>query len=457
MADATTTPALAERRRVLVLARQFPPIGGAGAQRSVGTVRYLRDFGYEPIVVTGPAQHVDRFNPHDRSMLGRIPADIEVHRVVGPEPAGRTGWRARADRWLQRPAPWTTWWVERAVELGLRVGQGAELVFASCNPYETALAGGRLSEALGVPWVADLEDPWALDEMRVHPSWLHHRRDLARMRGALDSAAALIMCAGEAAERMRAALPPRPGRAVVNVPIGFDRDDLPEPVRLREDDGVLRIVHTGTVHTELGLSHRRTRRLRRLLGGNATDVDILTRSPVFLLQALDALLAAEPAWRGRFELHLVGPLTAGDQAALGGRDYVRAIGRLDHVDTLAAMRRADLLFLPMHELPPGQRAGIVPYKTYEYLAAERPILAAVPAGDARDLLAGLEHVTVCGPSDVDGLRRAVRAALDAPRPAVVRDGVTSPALRDLERRHAVEQIAATLDGVLVFREPVSGA
>ena len=39
---------------------------------------------------------------------------------------------------------------------------------------------------------------------------------------------------------------------------------------------------------------------------------------------------------------------------------------------------ADLLFLPMHELPEGTSARIVPCKTYEYLASGRPVLAAVP-------------------------------------------------------------------------------
>ena len=59
---------------------------------------------------------------------------------------------------------------------------------------------------------------------------------------------------------------------------------------------------------------------------------------------------------------------------------------IPHAGTIELMRSADLLFLPMHDLPPGRRAGLVPQKTYEYLAARRPILAAVPDGDARDLL-----------------------------------------------------------------------
>ncbi len=73
-------------------------------------------------------------------------------------------------------------------------------------------------------------------------------------------------------------------RPIVNVPIGFDRDDFPPAEHVERDDGMFRIVHTGTMHTELGLRHRAHGHRRRLLGGTSVDVDILTRSPVFLLR-----------------------------------------------------------------------------------------------------------------------------------------------------------------------------
>jgi hypothetical protein len=92
------------------------------------------------------------------------------------------------------------------------------------------------------------------------------------------------------------------------------------------------------------------------------------------------------------------------------------------------MRSADLLFLPMHDLPPGRRAGLVPHKTYEYLAARRPILAAVPDGDARDLLAASGAARLCLPADVAAMAEHVLADVEdwrsgvaprAPRPDVV--------------------------------------
>jgi glycosyltransferase involved in cell wall biosynthesis len=75
-------------------------------------------------------------------------------------------------------------------------------------------------------------------------------------------------------------------------------------------------------------------------------------------------------------------------------------GYLSHRDSIALVRSADLLFLPMHKLAAGTRAGLVPGKTYEYLASGRPILAAVPEGDARDLLAQAPNTFLTSPDDV---------------------------------------------------------
>src|SRR5947209_5704015 len=77
------------------------------------------------------------------------------------------------------------------------------------------------------------------------------------------------------------------------------------------------------------------------------------------------------------------------------------------------LRSADLLFLPMQDLPPGTRAGIVPAKTYEYMASGTPILAGVPDGDARDLLAAAGTATLCRPGATGCLASALRERVAA--------------------------------------------
>ena len=127
-------------------------------------------------------------------------------------------------------------------------------------------------------------------------------------------------------------------------------------------------------------------------------------------------------------------------------------GYLPHDQTLDLLRTADLLFLPMHDLPPGVRAGLVPGKTYEYLASGRPILAAVPDGDARDLLEEAGGAVLCRPADVDAMAAAIGKELErfragdpagVPRPEVV---------ARYEYRVLAARLAAVFDQVLE-REP----
>ncbi len=439
--------------RVLLLARFFPPIGGAGVHRTVGSVRHLPAHGYVPVVLTGPGQQRGRWDAHDPELLQRIPAATAVHRVQGVEPAGGAGLAGRLQRLLPAPEPWVKWWINETVALGRRVGADADVILCSCAPYETALAGARLAAELGKPWVADLEDPWALDEMRVHPTGLHRALDLREMRRALASASAIVMAAPEAAVRVREMMPELADRVVTGIPIGFERDDFRIPAEARDDD-VFRIVHTGSMHTDFGMNLRRTRARRRLLGGTFPGLDVLPRSHVFLVEAIAALEAADPRLRERIELHLAGGLTDGDRVVAARHDFVRRPGLLPHRETVALMRSADLLFLPMHDLPVGTRAGLIPYKTFEYLAAERPILAAVPDGDVRDMLAPLRDVSLVRPADVEGMVAALRAAVARGRVAQA-DRIDSPALRALERRECVAQIASVLDGVLAGSRPAT--
>jgi glycosyltransferase involved in cell wall biosynthesis len=250
----------------------------------------------------------------------------------------------------------------------------------------------------------------------------------------------------EAADRLRRALPELHG-LVEGIPHGFTREDFEGPAPRRDDDA-FRIVHTGNLHTQLGLDHLATHRIRTLLRGTSLDVDILPRSLKYLLEAIERLAVAKPQLAARIELHLAGNLTPADQAIADRHPFIHAHGQLPHADTIALSRSADLLFVPMHDLPRGRRATIVPCKTYEYLAAGPPILAAVPDGDARDLLERFDRASVVRPRDADGMTEVLAAALEGAGPARDDDGLDSPLLAPYERYHLVGRVAGVLDSVL---------
>lgn len=434
-------------RRVLFLAQQFPPIGFATG-RTVACARYLAHHGYEVTVVTGPGESTSRWAQPDPALMSRI-ADVDVRRVPGTMPRDRRGVRARVARWTEQPPRWVNWWVQSARETAAAVEGRFDVILANLIPYETAFAAAKLSRELGIPWVADLEDPWALDEMRVAPTALNHRIDRARMLYGLETASAVIMNCREAADSLRAEMPGL-GKIVAGIPHGFTDEDFDAPAP-RRSDGAFRIVHTGSLHTQLGLDHRRSARRRRLLGGTSVDVDILTRSHLYLMNGIDALRAADPRAEARVELHLAGHLTDADRRLIDGRDYVKAYGQLSHADTIALARSADMLFVPMHDMPEGRRARLVPCKTYEYLAAERPILGALPDGDARDLVSQFRRAHVVRPSDSAGMARAIYDRLTDPHRGLGEQGRAAEPLRRYERRYLTGEIAEVLDQVVGHR------
>jgi glycosyltransferase involved in cell wall biosynthesis len=404
-------------RRLLVLAYNFPPAGGSGVQHAVGLVHRLPALGWEPVVVTAPEDA--RHDATDETLT--VPDGVDVHRIPGPEPAS-DGW---AQRRFMLPSAWERWWVDGVVA----TAPTTDAVYAWMQPYATAEAAARL----GRRWVADLSDPWALDEMWSFATAVHRRRELRRMRRLLGTAAAVVMSTPEAAKRVREAFPEFP--RVVSIPYGYDAATFAGPPPARSD-AAFRIVHTGVFHTAQGLRQRRHRRLRRLLGGEPVPgVDVLSRSPVYLLRALERL---ESPLRDRVELHIAGPLTAADCGVLAGSPFVRSHGYLPHAESVALARSADLLFLPMQDVP--GRAGLVPGKTYEYLASGRSILAAIPEGDARDLL--LEAgARVVSPTDVDGMTRAIRAVAAGDARPVIEPTV----LRPYEYHSVARELVAVLD------------
>jgi len=441
------------RLRVLWIAYHFPPIGGAGTQRSLKFVSQLPEFDIEPIVVTGPGDASGRWTPHDETLLKEVPASLTIHRVAGPEPADSSGvWKGRKERWLRSRSEWAKWWA-RSVADAMAGIPDIDLIHVSMSPFEIAGQIGEIAQARRIPWVAGLRDPWALDEMMAYPTWLHRKLEVREMRRALSSAAAIVTTAPEAAVRTRRALPDFEG-PITSITNGYDASDFSEPVPPR-NDGKFLIVHSGYLHTELGRQRGPAARIRRFLGGELHGVDAGTRSHVYLLEALERLLREDPSLRNVVELHLAGALSAADREVAARSDVVRLLGYIPHAESTALIRSADLLFLPMQNIAAGGRAGIIPGKTYEYLAAGKPILAAVPEGDTREILLAAGSGLVCEPDDVAGMASLIRGQLERWRK---RDSDPTPN-REYVGRFERRALTASLASILheVVADPASSS
>ena len=428
-------------KKILFIAHYFPPIGGAGVQRSVKFVKHLPSCGVLPVVLTGPGTSTGKWTPADHSLIADIPPEVPVYRTAAPS-VSESSRSARALAYRSALA-----------RLGdtIIAEHRPEAIFVTMSPFDHAIVARELSQRHGLPWLADLRDPWALDEFQVYPSRWHRMQAQRSMRQALESASSVIMNTPVAMRKFRTTFPELADRAQVSITNGFDADDFVGETR-ELHPGKFTIVHSGYFHAELGLRQRRRSLEYRLLGRTEPGVEFLPRSHYYLIKALEHLQSTAPSVADRIRVICLGSANEVDADLVRNstvQDMFEFTGYLPHAESIRHVRGASLLFLPMHKMPAGQAASIVPGKTYEYLASGRPILAAVPPGDALDFVKACPHGRLCEPDDVRGMARAIEDVVAT----WAAGGQTQPLPPPeppsrFERRTLTEQLAQHLCSVL---------
>lgn len=371
---------------VVLLAHYFPPDGGPGAQRPIAFVRHLPACGARVTVLTRqePARR-GPFEPRDAAVADELAQRARLVRAAippGADLASSAAALAATGRQVLRDDP-------------------PDVVLATMSPFELAEPALQLGAHFGVPVALDLRDPWAFDGVQDHRSHWHWRRAVQRMLALLAASQGVIANTAESGRLFRAALPGPV--AVTTIPNGFEPADFAGPAPQVPVGEQLELLHAGSfLCGELYAHERLRRRLTGWLRHRAEPLDPAGRTPAPLLAAIARLRASGHPAGTAVRLRCVGMVDPALQrcvAASGVADAVVLQPYAPHHELIAAMRRADALFLTLHGLPAGHRARIVPGKTYEYLASGRPILAGLPAGDARDLVAGAPHSFLAEPND----------------------------------------------------------
>ena len=123
-------------------------------------------------------------------------------------------------------------------------------------------------------------------------------------------------------------------------------------------------------------------------------------------------------------------------------------GFLPYRDAIAAQRAADALLLLIPHAG-GRGATVISGKVYEYLAARRPILAAVPPdGVAAALVESAGAGDVADPDDPAAQSRALEALVDRRRNGGLPDVALDAALAEsMSRRERARELADVLHEV----------
>lgn len=292
-----------------------------------------------------------------------------------------------------------------------------DIILTTGPPHSVHLIGRNLKRAWGIPWVADFRDPW---------TDIHYVGDLGRSRASetLDTRmersvlyeADGIVTIGSWLQRDLEARTTTPVHLIRN---GFDAEDFaanPQPVSTQTFD----LIYVGSL---FGVPE------------SVLDAVVLLRSR-----------GETPHLRIRF----IGEQPDGLADTVAERDLGSIVTwsePVPHDKAVAAMANAGLLLLTI-ETDWSYAEGVIPGKTYEYLASGRPILGVGPPnGDAATILRNSGGGNMLAPGDVEGIATMILdhyAAWEKGRPHSGAPWEVALGYSRREGTRALSQIVASL-------------
>jgi hypothetical protein len=159
-------------KKVLVLAVNFPPSGGVGVIRTLKFIKYLRGFGWDPLILTIPANTAKRVS--DNSLLEEIPADVEIHRpffrdyrkIIPGELAKLL--KPLLDR-IHFPDKYIQWnhFALKYIKDKIVPHYKIDLAYTSVGPHSTLLLAQKLNQQFNIPFVVDFRDPFSFSQYSI--------------------------------------------------------------------------------------------------------------------------------------------------------------------------------------------------------------------------------------------------------------------------------------------------
>lgn len=416
------------RRRLLVVAYYYPPMGLSGVLRVAKFTKYLHNFGWDPTVLT--VGDVGYF-AYDYSLLEEVlEAGVKVERTKTLDPLRllkRNGairmpadsrkrmMSAMTHLFLQpdNKIGWKRYALKRA--LALAKEEQFDAILATAPPFTSFLIGLELHRRLGLPLVVDYRDPWLDNSDYFYATPLHKGYAAGLEETVLKNADSVVVINRTIKERLIARYPFLTHEGVHILPTGYDPQDFRIAARYpMQRSGKMRFTYAGLFSSR--------------------------RSPENFFRALAQIFAKHPETRDEIELCVVGNFHDNFRklaVACGVSTALVTPGNVEHQEKIRYLLASDVLWLQTND------PAVTPGKLYEYIGARKPILALVPPGVVRTLLAGYGAARSVDADSVETIAEAIYDMYLAWRAGKLPVGNIESA-REHDQRRLTAQLARVL-------------
>lgn len=366
-------------------------------QRVLKFVKYLPEFGWQPIVLT--VKDGD-FPARDESLLNEVPEGVAVHRTDIFEPydhyrklTGRKKGQAvdvdnieqgSKKKFSDKLAEFIRatffipdarrGWKKYAVAEGKKIidAEKPDIIFSSSPPYTCALIAMELKRyakrkhGVDIPWVSDFRDAWT-DYLTTPDRWfLPKKIDKNYEKTTLDKADVLTIVASgmkDDFERKYPAISKKTNYVLLRN--GFDSEDYAHAKNENKKNDKFTIVYTGSMYGK--------------------------RNPYYFLDTIAELVRSGKVDINKIKFIFVGRLGGDIHSYINSsplKPAIETISYVPHSESINYLMRADAMLLIIDEDKYSKM--ILSGKVFEYLGTSlltsKPIFAIAGEGEARDLI-----------------------------------------------------------------------
>ena len=423
-------------KKVPIITYYWPPAGGPGVQRWLKFVKYLPDFGIEPIVYCPE-------NPNypivDASLVSDVSPNLTVLKTPIREPykwaqlfsKSKTANLSKgliSNRKKQSiveklllfvrgnffiPDARVSWVRPSVSFLSDYITEHQiDTIVTTGPPHSLHLIGLKLKQKHAIKWVADFRDPWTQIgyhkklKLSYFAQKIHKKLETTVLQTADE-----IVVTSLKTKTIFSELTTTPITVLTN---GFDFE----------------IINDSTLDSKFTVSH-----IGSLLEG---------RNPYILWKVLSDLIKDSDEFASVFQLNFIGSVSTGVMDAIriyGLENYINNIGYVPHNEALEYQKKTQLLLLI--EENSKETEYIIPGKLFEYMASKRPIIAIGPeVSDIEKILNQTRSGTYFRYDEAVALRTLLLEHFDAYQTQQL--NVDSKGLEAYSRKSLTQQLAQKL-------------
>jgi Glycosyltransferase len=368
-------------KKVLIIAYYFPPLGWSGVQRGLKFVKYLREFEWEPVVVTVGKT---KFPVLDESLLEEIPDGIEVIRIDDVKfkkitdeikdkmrEYTKLSFDMITDQNLKNeyekeiedtfdklrslfllPDGNAVWANNVIKEISNKINlNDISVIYTTSAPYSTHLVGDYLKKNYNLPWIADFRDEWTNNHLsNCNKNDIKYKLEFNMETKILDRADKIVTVSPLISENYIKIFNIDPCK-IITITNGYDERDFnfldDKQKKLNEK---FTIVFNGSFYEQA--------------------------NPFTLIEAINLLIDDKKINKEKIILKFIGKNSEQIVKKINQIDRykcVKWISYLSHIDSLKETAEANLLFLNSGQTEKCK----VSYtgKVFEYLRLKKPILS----------------------------------------------------------------------------------